>query len=359
MWLNVTAVTGTLTFVDRKNGAAGGQSLSITTTGTKEDTSGTTSLSAATPDLYNLQGTMSGTHGDTATVIMFAVLLDDGAVGSALWMTGRPAGTTTNTGLATADFVPLSGYTGITWTTTEAKAQLVVRQAVIVSNIAFNLTANTYADTTTWRFRNNGANGNQAISVAAASTGWKEDTVATDSVVAGDLICGGRDAGGVSGSARIPTVEITTSGTTRVMSSSATLGVAITATAYSTLTENLSTNATESNLQVKVRVADTFSNLQSYVSANTRSDDSTVDFRAGAASPGGGPSISIASSSTGLKEDNTGSYVTAATDLINFRTLIGGGSGTLTLTTIGVQQGVGVGFFPPWPPRSPFPHVAM
>src|SRR5262245_16487720 len=92
---NCTAITGTHTLTFRKNAGAGSQTISITTTGQKEDTTNTDSL--ADGDLIAYQSVTSGGHSDTATLRSISVLLDDAGANIPLLICAQASPSTTPT----------------------------------------------------------------------------------------------------------------------------------------------------------------------------------------------------------------------------------------------------------------------
>lgn len=339
LWVNVISITGTNTLRTRVGGANGGQSISITTTGTKEDTSGTDSL--VNGNLFNFSSFTSNSHNNTCKLDEVSVLLDDN--GSNIPILMNSGSDSVGTG---ASFMPISG--SCIDTATEASAQVTLQASATLSNFRMYLSANSFADSTTWRTRVNGANASQSVSYATLVTGEKEDTTNTDAVAVADELCFGKDSGGTSGTATV-TVMQAKSASAAFQPFFCDVGIAshgANITNYRSLGGGGGGANSESDSQLKSRVADTFKNMQTNVTANTRSDATTVDFRANAASPGGGPSISVGAGSTGIKEDLSGSYTTSTTDSINYRVVTGAGTGSITLTTVGAQQGAGAAAAP-------------
>lgn len=84
---------------------------------------------------------------------------------------------------------------------------------------------------------------------------------------------------------------------------------------------------TELNTEGVTNAAFTFNNLTILVTANTVSATSTVTLRANAASPGSGPVASITASTAAVCSDSTHTYVSLATDLMDYQ-LVTGGTGT-------------------------------
>jgi hypothetical protein len=87
----------------------------------------------------------------------------------------------------TTSFVAITS-TGVTSSTTEANIQKRVRTPGVYSNLYVRVITNTLTGTCTIRFRKNGANGNQVITIGAGLTGEFTDAINFDTVVATDLI---------------------------------------------------------------------------------------------------------------------------------------------------------------------------
>ncbi len=77
-----------------------------------------------------------------------------------------------------------------------------------VSNLEINISDNTINGTSTLKTRIDGGNGNQSISITAATTGWFEDTVHTDTFLPANVINLILAAGGTSGEAYYRAVGI-------------------------------------------------------------------------------------------------------------------------------------------------------
>src|SRR6185369_14577730 len=131
-----------------------------------------------------------------------------------------------------------------------------------------------------------------------SETGAKEDVSATDLVTAGDT-CNVKWLS--AGSATLATFQSKSNASANLVVASRTgvAGIGASITNYYALGGTLQVPATtESNAQIKARVADTWKNLQANVTANSRSDATTINLRSGAANPSGGPSISVSAGAT-------------------------------------------------------------
>jgi hypothetical protein len=70
----------------------------------------------------------------------------------------------------------------------EIERQTPVPEACLLRKMSLFVNANGENSATDWNFRINGANGNQTISIPAATTGFFRDVTNTDTVAVGDLI---------------------------------------------------------------------------------------------------------------------------------------------------------------------------
>lgn len=165
----------------RLNGANGGQSLTYgsTQTGVLEDTTGTDTLAAGDDFCFSITtGTGTGTFDPTNYVS--CNLLSNSAIFSFIAASSEGVAQAFN---VTTNYAVTGGLTA---STTEANVQVYPRFAFTAKELGANLSANTIATSaTTIALRNNTANGNQALSYAAAQTGLKNDSVNTDSIASG------------------------------------------------------------------------------------------------------------------------------------------------------------------------------
>lgn len=345
LWANITAVSGTLTIRSRKNGANGNQVISATTTGAKEDTTNTDSL--ATNDLICISFTMSGSHGDTATFQAWSLLLDDSGNDTPHWLSCNQGNSSSwSQGADQRGLISGSsqGYTN-------SEADSIVRASATLSKLSLYLNTNTLnTSNPNFTFQINGSDGNQVVAVTAGVTGRFSDTTHSDAVVAGNIVRIRKAVVSGTGTAAITQINLLASSAKfRTLLAIANAGNSFSTantTTFASLCGRLVDGITEANAQISTRVADVFKNLQCNVTANSRSDITTITFRANTTSPSGGPALSISSGSTGIIEDLTGSYTSGTTDLVAYRVVIGAGTGSITITQAGVQQGVGTSVTP-------------
>lgn len=342
--IKVVSITGTLTLKDRKNGADGGQSLSITTTGVKE-AAGTTALAAN--DLYCGEIIMSSGHSDAAVVVAPRHVLDDEGAGisfypSSCWATRSAPYSSLNTGAVTYVSVLGWGYaaTGNTRPTDDPFSE-----ACTLSKMDIHVASNSEGvDRTFNSYLNASGTGNQAVSVTASTTGHFQDASNSDSLSAGATAC--IRAPIISSALTIHQVSMyATSATVRRTGchsySPNSWYPSLGGTNFASLSCMYATGSTEANCNNTIGVADTFKKLYVHILTNTLSVGSTVYLRVNGAAPGGGPSITVPSSTTGYFNDASGSYTTSTSDLVCYAWNAPAGSGAATSYYASIQQGVG------------------
>ena len=190
--VSANTLSSTVVLNALKNGVAGVGSVSVGAgaTGFFEDT--TNSDSFASGDTFAFQWT-SGAGGTSASLQSVAHFVYD-SVRSEVFGGG---GNVWNFNAA-AQFISILGFTS-TAVTAENQAQNAMQVAGFLSNMRFNVASNTMTGTWTQVLRKNGANGNQTISVGAATTGSFEDAIQIDQVLETDSVAIS-GSGGVSGS---------------------------------------------------------------------------------------------------------------------------------------------------------------
>lgn len=198
----------------RKNSANGNQNLP-STTGAQRDSSNTDSV--VNSDLVNLQmGAASAawnrlqvrftSSGSTADMM---------ATGLARNISGGPI------------FLPFISDSNVNGTrgAVEADMQHYVPFATKFTNLRFFITSSNVSSGLTFRFRKNGATGNQVISSGAGGlTGWFEDSSDADSVVSGDLCCVSVEQNVVVSGLSVTALTYGPASTTETATASITLG---------------------------------------------------------------------------------------------------------------------------------------
>ena len=224
---------------------------------------------------------------------------------------------------------------GMTYSTTEVAHQAVARDSYTLAKLYVRVTANATTASSTIRSRKNTANGAQSVSIGAGATGVFQDSVNSDSLVAGDLfntqvVVG---AGGTLTLTIIAYTLATASNTTPIIIAGKiathTLGTGI--TTYTAIGGQHWYNTTEARSQYIFRVAATLSNFRIYMRANTVNGASTFRTRKNAAD--GAQSFSVGASTTGAFEDTVNSDSIASGDAVAYQAVTGGsGGGTCSIT---------------------------
>lgn len=328
---------GSTTVRSRKNGANGNQSVSIGAgaTGTFEDTTNSDSLVSG--DLVAVQIVRGGTSGSIYLTIISFILehaTDDVPIEVAhgLLYVVSPATNYHNLGGALAA------------TTIESRTQYRLRVGGTASDIRIYVYENGINADTIFRLRKNGANASPAVTIPAKTTGAFEDTVNTESFVAGDLLNYQTVVGGHGGDIRASLAQMKLAATGRII----TMGRPVPSMIYDDQVRyaplECSTNnsdwetTTESKVQVKARI--TMEAAKFYLRCSTNTLDAACTFvlrRNGATSSLG---VSIGAGLTGEFEDTTDTVSISATDLLNFMhdTSAATTYGYIVVQYVGIQQ---------------------
>lgn len=198
-FINIVSNTAvdTTTYRTRKNTANGNQviALSANATGQFEDLSNTDSV--AVNDLV----ATDITTGPVSGVITMGVTsaLDFITTTGASTIIQGDAGNLTNAALTRYVRIGMCGWAD----TTEPTSQALAMVPATLSSMCINIFSNTLTATSTFKFRKNGANGNQTISISAGVTGFLEDASNTDTVIPTDLINYQLITGGTGTSIRV------------------------------------------------------------------------------------------------------------------------------------------------------------
>jgi hypothetical protein len=325
-------LTGPSTGRVRKNGGNGNQVVTITaaTTGLFQDITNTDVVAAGDTVAYQTTTTGSGAGISVTTLgVLFAATANTVAR-----FTNYEGGAVAN-----GDEQHLAGFSPDI--VVEANAQNLFRTDGTLKNGGVNITSNTRDGASTYRLRKNGGSGNLILSVTAATTGWFEDLVNTDSVVSGDLCNWALAIGGATGSVtqRVCAVDFeTTDGTT--MQYAAQFG-AITAGLTRYIAPSGSSQdpqAAEATVAALALADGLVSRLHVFVAAgnNTCTTPSTVTYRVGLAD--GNQALSIPGLTVGAFEDTTNTDSVDATDRLAVK-IVTGAAGSLTLQTVGQLWG--------------------
>lgn len=320
---------GASSYKIRINGVDGSLSVSIaaSTTGEFEDNSNTSSIAAADKVNFGLSIGAGGTSFiPTTSSCLFAASTN---TVQRIHPTPQNAISTDSTTF----FYAFGGRIAFA-STTESNEQIDVETAGTLKNFGVRVSLNGRTTATIVGIRKNGLNGNQAISVAAATTGVFEDTTNTDTVTVDDAVCFFATTGTGGGSFRFINgawVEFETTNSQWQIFTGQSGGDGDATFAVGTYfipVGGILTNdytATESETSLEPQTAFTASKLQCRVITNTITAASTLRFRTNGLN--GNQVVTIAASTSGLFQDATGTDTIGANDDINYQ-LATGGTGT-------------------------------
>lgn len=212
----------------------------------------------------------------------------------------------------------------------------ITRSAGTYSNLSVNIPTSTLASTISFRFRKNGANGNQVITVTGGASGYFTDASNTDSVVSGDKInysaVGGAGSGGQS--CTVDQLNTLFKSTTNSVSKFHTGAYTITtasSTSFGNIGQTGTPNTDELLSQATTKTIATLKNMCISVTSNTRSTNTTINTRINGVD--GNLTLTIAGAATGFFEDSSNTDNIISGDLINYKHVTGTGSGTLSIRT--------------------------
>ncbi len=225
----------------------------------------------------------------------------------------------------------------------ETAVAAITRKAGSFNRLAYGVATNTLSTAAvTINFRKNGTNGNGVISISAGITGFFFDTNDIDTVASGDTYDASvtAAAGGTGGMISREVHALFLGTLDQVIFYAGTNNpsglAAVSATRFYPICGDLTAGATENNAKVMVDLVTTLSDLQVYVSANTKANAVTIRVRKNNAN--GNQSVSIAGTTTGWFEDNSNTDVTAVNDTIDYSATTGTGTGITSIIYIGVTS---------------------
>ena len=203
------------------------------------------------------------------------------------------------------------------------------------TNLSIKPTVNGRSTTTDIRLRVNGADGNLHIAVPAASVAAASDDTNVDTVAVGDLVCLtqvlGTGAGNFHvGQAVMMGFEALSGQTVSIYSACGTAAQTITTASTNRYCQVMGTMQTSANTSLHRReiygLGGVISNFQIWVSANTRTTDTTVTLRDAATDTA--ITFTVAAGVTGLIQDTTHTYSFSAGASLDARITTGTGLGT-------------------------------
>src|SRR3972149_2701739 len=317
------------TFTSRKNGVNGNQTMSIAanSSGEFEDTTNTDTVVAG-DDFYGQLVTGAGTGSLIVRILSFLFAASTNTVAR--------LNSTESASLTQA----VTYYRALVSTRnesnqTENQTRFKSGTAGTLKNLYVYVSSNGVTAATTVRSRKNGLDGNIAVSVTANMTGVFENTVDTDTVVAGDFL-NSQIVVGTGGTTIIPyniSFEFETTNARQLFVWNRLVGIGATTDRYEGVAGGDDSESTESNAAADANFAGTARNLWIHVSANTRSTATDVALRKNAVSTA--LTFSVATNSSGDFEDATNSVTFVATDELNYIIDLIAGTGTFTYRTIG------------------------
>lgn len=331
---NTTTSANTINL--RVNGVNSALTISVTagTTGFFADTTHTVTGFAG--DLVSAQYINGG--GGDYEVDFFGLTSQDTHISAHQIYINKGLGTTLN---ATATI-----YWGITEpslggsSTTETDKYYYLRtDGGAFSNLALYISANTLSVAGTYRFRRNGANGSQSISIGAGITGLFEDFSNIDACLKDDFVDLQWAGGGGTGTAsvEVTSVALDPDSNTRFY------GPFTSSVNLSDTTQNClsigsgnanDSDANEAFTQARFKVAGTLKNLQLNIASNNSTTTLTVASRINGVT--GNLAISVTTLSTGYFQDSTHTDSVAVDDLVNLRSSGGSGGSTVSTRSYGV-----------------------
>jgi len=217
---------------------------------------------------------------------------------------------------------------------TESDNQSVVPIATTYQGIHCNVNANS-ADASTFRFRVDGSNGNQAATITASTTGVFSDTSNSDTVSQAQKV-GFMFDYGTTGSITIKAASVEDTGNA-TQCGGYQANSAISSDSFVDFTDVIN-NPTEAQQQAPAPANMTYANAHCNVTVNSRS--SATQFRIRIAGSNGNTNATITASTTGIFADTSNSDAVNQGDLVNYMFDVATGSGSVTVRGAGLERSV-------------------
>ena len=340
MYMRITAISGgTVVCKSRKNGADGGQTMSITGTGEWEDTSGTDSLDGDDEINYALN---TAAAAQTITTTLIQMLFD--ATTNTVSLLGVRIANIFSTA-STTFFRALSGNS-TTGTPTEDNSNCRQRVSGTFKRIGVFVSSNARTESTL-RSRKNDGNGNQSQAITASTTGWFEDTSNTDSVSAGDDFNFAWVHGTGTNNCTYQVMKIefeSTAGDGQIVNSlDTTQSVVDNTTRHFTLGGILNDTITAAtNLRAETNVAIDFKQITILIPTNTASNTSTVTLQKDGADTTLIASVTADGTGNFTDTSNTVSFTAGQETSIEITVPTEGGTNVLTIKNISTWSNIAV-----------------
>ena len=313
--------TTTTTVRSRKNTANGNLSVSIgsTATGLFEDNSNSDSI--ADGDTYCFQ-IVNGT-GSSSQIIQYILAEMEMTSGNAANYYTALDNTLVSTSTASqTTYVPLCGdMTLVTTTDSSNSTRCTIPVAGTCSKLQCYVSANARTTTTTVKFRKNGADGNQSVSIGSTATGLFEDASNTDTVASGDELGYSLTTGTGANTITVKRMSVKFVGTadeTALIAQRTTNGA--TGTRYGSPGARFGTTTTETDAQFKLPFDCSISTLT--IRANWSTGTHTIKSRKNGAN--GNQSITRNASGTATVTDSSNSDSFTAGDLLGVEIALAG-----------------------------------
>ena len=320
VYLSANARNNTNPGYVRKNTADTSCSWSLTTTTTGWfDSTGTASFVAG--DTVNLRQRMNlGSGSITFNTLTYRIDNGNGNYPVNWYQTSNSLEFAFSTN--TTYFMNFSGQSNAVSSGSETRQQLRVRAAGVYSKMQAFVRVNSATQAITIKFRKNGADGNQTVSITSATTGFFEDASNTDSVADGDLINARATSPAGSGSATFTMFGIAFEATVDAYDIVATNNnsrsrTTSTATEYGHIAGSGVLGATEANVEHKLPVPFDASHFRVYVDSAPTVGDTTFTLRKNGADTA--LTVTTITSTTGWYEDTSNVVSFAVDDLICYK----------------------------------------
>lgn len=218
---------------------------------------------------------------------------------------------------------------------TEANRSIIIRTPGSASKMYISVTSNDLITPSTLTYRKNSADGSQAISIPAATTGRFQDAANFDSLLSGDLV-GYQLITGAAGTTFLLSIishnfNSSTSASQRLV---AQIGAAAGAADPYPISSFDTVSATGNQCKIYGN-GGTFKNMAVFISSNTRDSAMVVFFNNNGVNQT--MTVTVPAMTSGLFEDVVNSDAVVANDLVRWNETRGGTVGAVTVATIAVD----------------------
>ena len=333
IYISTNNLNGTSTFKTRKNGGDGSMSISIngSATGDFEETEDTDSVSVGEEwGVVLVAGGSSGTILARLSTTVFDASSDT--------VIRHAAINFPNFGGDPVQYYGISDDANGLSNTTEGRARFDVGTSGTFQNLFVYISVNDLSTASDIKFRVDGADGNMSISIGSGQTGIFEDTENTDSVVEGNDVNYSLDGGtGSNFIAEVISVEWVS--TTNKFHSVWGRSVGIVdildgETKYLPFGGDCIAQISEANVDAAIQIPATVSDLCCYSRYNSCNGITDVYVRKDGTNTA--VTVEIPAYGTGQYNDTSNSVEITASEEVNYAVAVGGSSGGMEVTLIGV-----------------------